>query len=107
MERIRPLVQNLCTMMGDITLKRHSLAMGREGESTPAGEASGGAGAAAFMTPCLLVAATVASILSQLGVAVTGGLSFTVGFFLLLDFLAYRSVGYSAQCSVACLVLLF
>lgn len=49
-----------------------------------------GRGAAAFVTPCLLLAATVAAGLSQLGVTVADGLAFTVVIFLLLDFLAYR-----------------
>lgn len=74
------------------------MAMGGSGEAKPTGEAGGGGGAAAFMTPCLLVAATVASILTQLGVAVTGCPSFTLGLFLMLDFLAYRCAGYSDAC---------
>lgn len=49
-------------------------------------------GASVFVTPCLLVAATLACALSQLGVDLAEGLTFTVGLFLLLDFLAFRWV---------------
>lgn len=49
-------------------------------------------GASVFVTPCLLVAATLACSLSQLGVDLAGGLPFTVGLFLSLDFIAFRWV---------------
>lgn len=47
------------------------------------------AGALAFLTPCLIISATLALGLRQLGVPV-GGVSFTVLLYLVLDFLAYR-----------------
>ncbi len=47
------------------------------------------AGVAAFLTPCLVLAATLATALRELGVPV-GGLPFTVLLYLALDFLAFR-----------------
>lgn len=47
------------------------------------------AGVAAFLTPCLVLAATLSTALRELGVPV-GGLSFTVLLYLALDFLAFR-----------------
>lgn len=49
------------------------------------------AGVALFLTPCLVLAATLATALRELGFPV-GGLSFTVLLYLALDFLAFRSV---------------
>lgn len=49
------------------------------------------AGVAAFFTPCLVLAATLATTLRQLGVPV-GGWSFTVLLYLVLDFLSFRLV---------------
>lgn len=46
-------------------------------------------GVAAFFTPCLVLAATLATISKQLELPV-GGASFTVFLYLLLDFLAFR-----------------
>lgn len=46
-------------------------------------------GAAAFFTPCLVLAATTATVLTQLGLPV-GGLSFAVALYIFFDFLAYR-----------------
>eukprot|EP00752_Nemacystus_decipiens_P007824 g6989.t1 len=50
---------------------------------------AGTVGVAAFLTPCLVLAATLATALRQLGLPV-GGLSFTVLLYLALDFLAFR-----------------
>lgn len=50
---------------------------------------AGAVGVAAFLTPCLVLAATLATALRQLGLPV-GGLSFTVLLYLALDFLSFR-----------------
>lgn len=59
----------------------------------PAGGAtqtkSGAIGVAAFLTPCLVLAATLATALRQLGLPV-GGVSFTVLLYFVLDFLTFR-----------------
>lgn len=52
-------------------------------------KASGGV--SAFLTPCLVLAATLATALRQLGLPV-GGVSFTVLLYLVLDFLSFRWV---------------
>lgn len=49
----------------------------------------GAVGVAAFLTPCLVLAATLATALRQLGLPI-GGLSFTVLLYLVLDFLTFR-----------------
>ncbi|CAN0079411.1 unnamed protein product [Pylaiella littoralis] len=46
-------------------------------------------GVATFLTPCLVLAATLATTFRQLGVPV-GGWSFTVSLYLVLDFTLYR-----------------
>lgn len=46
-------------------------------------------GVAEFFTPCLVLAATVATALSQLGLPV-GGFPFTIALYLLFDFVSYR-----------------
>lgn len=53
-------------------------------------------GVAAFVTPSLVLAATLATALKQLGHPV-GGLSFTVALYLALDFLAFRCVNVSMR----------
>lgn len=46
-------------------------------------------GVSEFFTPCLVLAATVATALSQLGLPV-GGLSFTIALYLVFDFISFR-----------------
>lgn len=50
---------------------------------------AGAVGIAAFLTPCLVLAATLATALRKLGLPV-GGLSFTVLLYLALDYLTFR-----------------
>lgn len=46
-------------------------------------------GVAEFFTPCLVLAATVATVLSQLGLPV-GGFPFTIALYLVFDFVSFR-----------------